>query len=464
MHFTAPVRPDSLTNCGIILAWIKEGRAYAKLPSHSDFTLFPKGELPNFDHLNKIGTWFKAEVKEGPKFEIGQRGILRSIGSPRNGTCCTILTLFANGNCRVQFSDGQETTTDQENILPDKPRPAPKFEVGQEVTVSKSQGEVDPGELCQVVEVIVDTEGAVSYKLVIVTSRRTVWVAEGNVRLAKQKPKFKVGDHVIAYNDVLAKRAVGWIASVIRCNDGDVLYRVEETPGEYGMYVEESKLTRWKEEWPKFKKGDRVYLNCTGHYHNKQTGTVIEAFEGGGCKVQFEGHGCEHLITGDKLTLIKFAKGQRVKCEPTYRLAHWAKLEVVGVMGKTGEHLVYQLKATDRWGGEETVSASGDALRVVEEPTVPKRDEVLHWAERLILQLPQTHDGRNSWLMNYGSADTEVITDPKAVAQLVRSGVVCMTDANSATVLTHAVCPERVKNAMEEGTTFTWYRKEKRKD
>ena len=24
------------------------------------------------------------------------------------------------------------------------------------------------------------------------------------------------------------------------------------------------------------------------------------------------------------------------------------------------------------------------------------------WAEGLILQLPETHDGRNSWLLNYG--------------------------------------------------------------
>lgn len=27
----------------------------------------------------------------------------------------------------------------------------------------------------------------------------------------------------------------------------------------------------------------------------------------------------------------------------------------------------------------------------------------VQWAERLILQLPETHDGRNSWLLNYGS-------------------------------------------------------------
>jgi hypothetical protein len=29
----------------------------------------------------------------------------------------------------------------------------------------------------------------------------------------------------------------------------------------------------------------------------------------------------------------------------------------------------------------------------------------LRWAEALILQLPADHDGRNSWLMNYGRAE-----------------------------------------------------------
>jgi hypothetical protein len=27
------------------------------------------------------------------------------------------------------------------------------------------------------------------------------------------------------------------------------------------------------------------------------------------------------------------------------------------------------------------------------------------WAEGLILQLPEHHDGRNSWLLNYGQSD-----------------------------------------------------------
>lgn len=32
------------------------------------------------------------------------------------------------------------------------------------------------------------------------------------------------------------------------------------------------------------------------------------------------------------------------------------------------------------------------------------QDRVL-WAEGLIMQLPDTHDGRNSWLLNYGVSD-----------------------------------------------------------
>jgi hypothetical protein len=367
MHFTTPIRPDSLTNCGIILAWIKEGRAYAKLPSHSDFTLFPKGELPNFDHLNKIGTWFKAEVKEAPKFQLNQR---------------------------VSMQAKWDT-------------PATVY-----------------GRVC---EVRTDIDGDRSYLL------------------------------------------------RMKC------------PIPCEMYVHESEL-KLAEEKPKFNHGDRVYLFKMGHYHHKQTGTVVLAYLDGDYLVQFDGHECQHMVGPNELTLVKFAKGQRVKCEPTYRLAHYAKLEVVGVLGKIGEHLVYQLKATRVGGGEETVSASGGALSVVEDlvhdpqaETGPNWSDLrqgnrvrvndgqfyhgktgtvaavldkyrvlvrldrndgdapyeypvkslvklvlgedpIRWAERLILQLPQTHDGRNSWLMNYGSADTEVLTDPKAVAQLVHRG------------------------------------------
>lgn len=29
----------------------------------------------------------------------------------------------------------------------------------------------------------------------------------------------------------------------------------------------------------------------------------------------------------------------------------------------------------------------------------------VRWAEGLILQLPENHDGRNSWLLNYGTRD-----------------------------------------------------------
>jgi len=31
------------------------------------------------------------------------------------------------------------------------------------------------------------------------------------------------------------------------------------------------------------------------------------------------------------------------------------------------------------------------------------------WAEGLILQLPETHEGRNSWLVNYGKSDAAIV-------------------------------------------------------
>lgn len=33
----------------------------------------------------------------------------------------------------------------------------------------------------------------------------------------------------------------------------------------------------------------------------------------------------------------------------------------------------------------------------------PKQDDAIRWAEGLIRQLPATHEGRNSWLLNYGT-------------------------------------------------------------
>lgn len=35
----------------------------------------------------------------------------------------------------------------------------------------------------------------------------------------------------------------------------------------------------------------------------------------------------------------------------------------------------------------------------------PSRFDRVSWAEGLILQLPVSHEGRNSWLMNYGTSE-----------------------------------------------------------
>ena len=35
------------------------------------------------------------------------------------------------------------------------------------------------------------------------------------------------------------------------------------------------------------------------------------------------------------------------------------------------------------------------------------------WAENLILQLPETHDGRNSWLLNYGRGQVAILLREK---------------------------------------------------
>ncbi len=47
-----------------------------------------------------------------------------------------------------------------------------------------------------------------------------------------------------------------------------------------------------------------------------------------------------------------------------------------------------------------------DEYRIKPEPQTAEQQSGysrLEWAEDLIKQLPETHDGRNSWLLNYGS-------------------------------------------------------------
>jgi hypothetical protein len=86
----------------------------------------------------------------------------------------------------------------------------------------------------------------------------------------------------------------------------------------------------------------------------------------------------------------------------------------------------------------------------------------MKWAEGLILQLPQTHDGRNSWLMNHSKASQEVITDPKAVVHLLTTNAVVRMQYEG---LNTKVCETTIRDAeqlMKEGATFIWHRKEKR--
>lgn len=44
------------------------------------------------------------------------------------------------------------------------------------------------------------------------------------------------------------------------------------------------------------------------------------------------------------------------------------------------------------------------------------------WAEGLILQLPDTHDGRNSWLINYGVSEEAEARRAAWNAQAVKDG------------------------------------------
>lgn len=54
------------------------------------------------------------------------------------------------------------------------------------------------------------------------------------------------------------------------------------------------------------------------------------------------------------------------------------------------------------------VSTPGEALKVAAIPLAPYEMQSNHsrvnWAEGLIRQLPENHDGRNSWLLNYGNS------------------------------------------------------------
>ena len=52
----------------------------------------------------------------------------------------------------------------------------------------------------------------------------------------------------------------------------------------------------------------------------------------------------------------------------------------------------------------------------------------VNWAEGLILQLPKEHDGRNSWLLNYGTSE-------EAVALREKRGLPFNEEARSAPIV-----------------------------
>jgi hypothetical protein len=428
MHFTKEIRPYDIDNCATIMEWIKERRAYVKLPSHTSFVLWhTMASQPNFHELWVSGAVFKAEAKQTPKFEIGQR---------------------------VNIAEEKRVA------------PNPNYAYGI------------------VIGIDFDVDGTVMYKLLLRSGpyRREISVEEKYLVLAEHaaqpvsEPKFKVGQEVkVTRHDgeVIWANDKSYVADV-KTEDGKYRYGIE-TPGVgFAFGVAETCITA-VEEKAKFKAGDRVYLSCEGHCHDKQTGTVCFRQSASMYVVQFDGHDCKHIFSEDSLSLVKFAKGQQVCCDKGYRLAEYKKLEVTGVMGRAGSHLIYQLKATKADGSNTTVSARETALSVapvspgvVETQVImmPKvhHDEAMRWAEGLIMQLPQNQGGRNSWLMNYGSVDKEVLTDPVAVATLLHAkAVIHMTTENGQTLsLSQGMETEMIKACMESGATFIWHRKEKR--
>jgi hypothetical protein len=595
MHFTETIRPVTIPNDAIIMNWIKEGRAYVKMPQWMDFQPWGCGDHPNFHELCKSGAVFKAKVKQAPKFEIGQRvniaeekrvapnpdyayGIVIGIDFDVGGTVTYKLHL-RSGPYRREISVEEKYLVLAEHVA--QPASEPKFKVGQRVRVyGQTQSFL-------VTDVTVCTNGVPTYSvrdadgsILYFTEAQLVGVDEPKFKVGqkvkivadltgwhgtcamvcavnecsgdicvlgdvakeyrwykpyqleleeKPQPKFKVGDRVQL--DQTAPAHSNKIGSIVEVLENEE-YSVKFDNHASAITVQSGRLTLAATN-PKFKAGDRVYLSYEGHFHDRQTGTVRIAYSDHDCLVQFDGHGCEHTVPETRLWLVKFANGQQVCCDKGYRLAEYKKLEVRGVLGKAGSDLIYQLKATKADGSTTTVSARETALSVApaETSTEPKfpegtrvrhiasglhgwvsghsnyvsrgsypnrvvldkdlcsgfanlfhdseleevgteapadmmpkvhHDEAMRWAEGLILQLPQTHDGRNSWLMNHSKASQEVITDPKAVVHLLTTNAVVRMQYEG---LNTKVCETTIRDAeqlMKEGATFIWHRKEKR--
>jgi hypothetical protein len=266
-------------------------------------------------------------------------------------------------------------------------------------------------------------------------------------------PKFKLCDYVVTYDNNPSRRFVGHVTSITSISGMGHTYTVEEF-GERANDVPEEriKLFEYKNTY-KFNLGDRVVLNAPRMYHHGKTGEVIFKFGNGDYRVKFDGHPCEHRVEEGMLTLApqtpKFKVGDHIIVLEASNDYH-QQCGVIEFLNKTRG--CYNVRFDD---GKEKV------MREVSLALIPpvKDDSAIKWAEGLITQLPQTHGGRNSWLMNHGG-EKEVITDPEAVATLLRQhATVTVTDRMGNTVLKKNTEVEMIKKWIAVGATFTWIRR-----
>lgn len=103
---------------------------------------------------------------------------------------------------------------------------------------------------------------------------------------------------------------------------------------------------------------------------------------------------------------IFVAQDGTVRAETKQRGVHWRgkipadkTLALLSWAGK-GPHTVEQV----RQKCEELTAVVEPVIRLTATEVLSGYDRV-KWAEGLIRQLPETHDGRNSWLLNYGTSE-----------------------------------------------------------